>query len=188
MALFFSNAFPPRVQPVTERHHSLSVNGFANLILFCRFHLHHQHSQGSRHVRCLVLLQQCRAMVHRIRGPSSFSKPVKIILLLLLFELSSYPRHTPPLLLVRDDGSYGIPTLLKNNIFSRFSFHNKGDLSPFPFSATTQIIEDHSIPRRNLTGKLFLVCKQCWLQLRPVWSLCEPCRGCAMMESIGWES
>ena len=40
---------------------------------------------------------------------------------------------------------------------------------------------------QNLTGKLYFVCKHCWLYLRPVSTLHEPCRGCAILESMGWE-
>ena len=59
----------------------------------------------------------------------------------MLFEFSSYPRHTAPLLLVRDYEYYGIPTLIKN-FFFRFSFCHASHLHPFPFSATTQIIDE----------------------------------------------
>ena len=40
---------------------------------------------------------------------------------------------------------------------------------------------------QNLTGQLYFVCKHCWIYLRHVSTLHEPCRGCAIMESIGWE-
>ena len=71
--------------------------------------------------------------------------------------------------------------------FFRFSFRNESDLSPFPFSATTQVMDNHTRRRQNLTGKLYFACKHCWIYLRHVSTLHEPCRGCAMMDSIGWE-
>ena len=40
---------------------------------------------------------------------------------------------------------------------------------------------------QNLTGKLYFVCKHCWIYLRHVSTLHEPCRGCAIMNSMGWE-
>ena len=52
-------------------------------------------------------------MVHRLGSLSVLSQSVKITLLSMLFEFSSYPRHTPPLLLVRDYEYYGLPTLIK---------------------------------------------------------------------------
>ena len=52
----------------------------------------------------------------------------------------------------------------------------------------TQIIEDHSMPRLNLTGKLWFVCKHCLLLFHSVRTLSEPCWGCATMENLGWES
>ena len=71
--------------------------------------------------------------------------------------------------------------------FFRFSFRNTSDLSPFPFSATTQVMDNHTRVIQNLTGKLYFVCKNCWIYLRHVSTLHEPCRGCAIMESTGWE-
>ena len=40
---------------------------------------------------------------------------------------------------------------------------------------------------QNLTGKLYFVCKHCWLYLRPPSTLHEPCRGCTILEGMGWE-
>ena len=71
--------------------------------------------------------------------------------------------------------------------FFRFSFRGTSDLSPFPFSATTQVMENNVFTRRKHTGQLYLVCKNCWIHLRHVSTLCEPCRGCEFFESIGWE-
>ena len=36
-------------------------------------------------------------------------------------------------------------------------------------------------------GHLFLVCKLCWIHLRPILMLCEPCGGCDFFNSIGFE-
>ena len=82
----------------------------------------------------------------------------------------------------------GYPSRLKKHFFFfRFSFRGTSNLSPFPFSAATQVMENNVFTRRNLTGKLYLVCKNCWTHLRHVSTLCEPCRGCEFFESIGWE-
>ena len=192
MPLIFRHAFPPQEQRVDPRPHSLFVNGLAMLTFFFRrFTYHSQHPQGSWYLRCMVFPQQYRAVVHWIRGPSSVSESTQITLSSLLFELSSCAWLTRAMLLVRDVARHGIPTpFLKKNffLFFRFSFRHASDLSPFPFSATTQVIDNHTRPRRNLTGRLYFVCKQCWIYLRHVTTLHEPCRGCAMMESIGWES
>ena len=138
----------------------------------------------------MVFPRQYRAVVHWIRGPSSVSESSQITLFSLLFELSSCARLTRAMLLVRDVARNGIPILfLKTYVFSffRFSFRNTSNLSPFPFSATSQVMNNHTRNRQNLTGKLYFVCKHCWIYLRHVSTLHEPCRGCAMMESIGWE-
>ena len=79
------------------------------------------------------------------------------------------------------------PALKKTLFLFRFSFRGTSDLSPFPFSATTQVMENNVFTRRNLTGQLYLVCKNCWIHFRHVSTLCEPCRGCEFFESIGWE-
>ena len=59
---------------------------------------------------------------------------------------------------------------------------------PSLFSATNQVMTNHTRNNvQNLTGKLYFVCKHCWLYLRHVSTLHEPCRGCAILESMGWE-
>ena len=40
---------------------------------------------------------------------------------------------------------------------------------------------------QTLTGKLYFVCKHCWIYLRHVSTLHEPCRGGAIMNSMEWE-
>ena len=139
----------------------------------------------------MVFPRQYRAVVHWIRGPSSVSETRQITLLSLLFELSSCKRLTRAMILMRDVARNGIPILFLKTyvfLFFRFSFRNTSNLSPFPFSATSQVMNNHTRRNvQNLTGKLYFVCKHCWIYLRHVSSLHEPCRGCAMMESIGWE-
>ena len=59
--------------------------------------------------------------------------------------------------------------------------------SPF-FSDTNQVIINHTRNTvRNLTGQLYFVCIHCWLYLRSVYTLHEPCRGCTILDSMGWE-
>ena len=127
-------------------------------------------------------------MVPWFRGPPSFSTPIAITLLSMLFKSSPFYVFDHALLLVWDVTRFGIPIpLLKNTFFFRFSFRGTSDLSPFPFSATTQVMENNVFTTRNLTGQLYLVCKNCWIHLRHVSTLCEPCRGCEFFERIGWE-
>ena len=141
----------------------------------------------------MVFPRQYRAVVHWIRGRSSVSEPSQITLLSFLFELSFCARLTRAMLLVRDVARNGLPTpfLKKTYVFFpffRFSFCHTSHLSPFPFSATTQVMTNHTRNNvQNLTGKLYFVCKHCWIYLRHVSTLHEPCRGCAMLESMDWE-
>ena len=138
----------------------------------------------------MVFPRQYRAVIHWIRGPPSVSESTQITLLSLLFELSSCERFTRALLLVWDVARHGISTpFLKRRFFLfRFSFCHTSHLSPFPFLATTQVMTNHTRNNvQNLTGKLYFVCKHCWIYLRHVSTLHEPCRGCAIMNSMGWE-
>ena len=137
----------------------------------------------------MVFPRQYRAVVHWIRGPSSVSETHQITLLSLLFELPSCEWLTRALLLVRDVARHGISTpFLKNMFFLfRFSFCHTSHLSPFPFLTTTQVMNHHTRVTQNLTGQLYLVCKHCQIYIRHVSTLHEPCRGCAIMESTGWD-
>ena len=58
---------------------------------------------------------------------------------------------------------------------------------PF-FSVTNQVMTNHTRNNvRNPMGKIHFVCIHYWLYLRPVSTLHEPCRGCAILENMGWE-
>ena len=155
-----------------------------------RFACHSQHPQGSWHLRRMVFLWQYRAVVHWNRGLPSVSEPTQITLLSLLFELSSCARFTRALLLVWDVARHGIstPFLKKMFFLFRYSFCHTSYLHPLPFSATTQVINNHtrhafSFPMRQL----YFVCKRCWTYARHVATLHEPCWGCHLLESSGWE-
>ena len=125
------------------------------------------------------------------RGLPSVSEPTQITLLSLLFEFSSCARFTRALLLVWDVARHGLstPFLKKHVIFLfRYSFCHTSNLYPLPFSATTQVIDNHtrytfSYPMRQL----YFVCKRCWTYSRHVSVLHEPCWGCHILESDGWE-
>ena len=70
----------------------------------------------------------------------------------------------------------------------RYSFCCTSHLSPFPFSATTQVMENHTRYRRSSPGgQLYFVCNKCWTYSRHVAVLHEPCWGCHILESVGWE-
>ena len=70
----------------------------------------------------------------------------------------------------------------------RYSFRHTSYLSPFPFSATAQIIENHTrYYHAYLMKQLYFVCKRCWTYSRHVNTLHEPCWGCHILESTGWE-
>ena len=61
-------------------------------------------------------------------------------------------------------------------------------LYPLPFSATSQIITSHTrYTHSYLMKQLYFVCNQCWTYSRHVNTLHEPCWGCHILESTGWE-
>ena len=131
-------------------------------------------------VSCSGTLDQ--GSLFRFRVHSNYS----VVVVIWTFVVRAI--YTCPVIGVRCCKAWDIHPVLKNVFFLfRFSFRNTSHLSPFPFSATTQVMNNHTRPRQNLTGKLYFVCKHCWIYLLHVSTLHEPCRGCAMMESIGWE-
>ena len=128
-------------------------------------------------------------MVHWIRGPSSISESIKITMLSLFFEFSPCRANTYPVSLVWDVARHGLSTrFLKHPcFFFRFSFRHTSDLSPLPFSAITKVINNHTRRSVQNTRKLHFVCNYCWIYLRLATTLHEPCRGCALLESMDWE-
>ena len=190
---FFRYAYPPQEQLLVPRPPCFLTHEDRVLLLifFRRFACHSQHPQGSWHLRCLVFLWQYCAVVHWLRGLPTVSKTHQITLLSMFFELSSCARFTYTLLLVWDVARHGISTpFLKTWIFFvfRYSFCHTSYLPPFPFSATTKIILKHTRYRRSSPGgQLYFVCNDCWTYSRHVSVLSEPCWGCYIMESEGWE-
>ena len=131
-------------------------------------------------------------MVHWNRGfPSTLSKTPQITLLSLFFKFSSCARFRCALLLVWVDARHGLstPWLTPIRCFRfRHSFCHTSYLYPLPFSATAQIIENHTrYYHAYLMKQLYFVCKRCWTYSRHVNTLHEPCWGCHILESTGWE-
>ena len=60
----------------------------------------------------------------------------------------------------------------------RLSIRGTDHFSPFPFSGTHYVLRNNVFRRRNPTGQLYLVCKLCWIHVRHVSTLFEPCGGC----------
>ena len=48
-------------------------------------------------------------------------------------------------------------------------------------------MKHHMRVTQNLTGQLYFVCKYCQIYIRHVSELHEPCRGCVILESTGWD-
>ena len=191
MILLFRYACPPQEQPLVPRPHCFLTHELTVLLLiFRRFACHSQHPQGSWHLRCLVFSWQYCAVVHWNWGLPSMSEPTQITLLSLLFELSSCARFTRALLLVWDVARHGLstPFLKKMFFLFRYSFCHTSYLHPLPFSATTQVITNHTRYTFNYPMRqLYFVCNRCWTYSRHVSTLHEPCWGCYIIESSGWE-
>ena len=124
-----------------------------------------------------------RGFIFHFRDPLNYSVVVVISTFVVLVT------YTCPVIGARYCKPWVTHPILKNMffIFFRFSFCHTSHLSPFPFSAIAEVIDHHSRSLQNLTGKLYFVCKRCWIYLRHVSELHEPCRGCAMMDSMEWE-
>ena len=146
-----------------------------------------QRVHGTSAARCFL-----GSMVQWYTGsgvPLPFPSPVKLLCCRYLNFRRASDLHVPCYWCEMLQGMGYTSCSWKHMFFSffRFSFRNTNNLSPFPFSATSQVMNNHTRNRQNLTGKFYFVCKHCWIYLRHVSTLHEPCRGCAMMESIGWE-
>ena len=94
-----------------------------------------------------------------------------------------------PVIGVRCCKIWDIHPVFKNMFFLfRYSFCHTSYLYPLPFSATAQIIENHTrYYHAYLMKQLYFVCKRCWTYSRHVNTLHEPCWGCHILESTGWE-
>ena len=132
-------------------------------------------------VLCSGTLDQ--GSLFRFQNPSNYS----VVVVIWTFVVRAI--YTCPVIGARCCKGWDIHPVLKITFFFlfRFSFCHTSHLSPFPFSAITQVIDKYSKPRRNLTGKLFHACKKCGINLRHVSALHEPCWGCAILESTGWD-
>ena len=124
------------------------------------------------------------AMVPWFGGYNTFPTTLKINLPAMLFKHSPCSLHHHSLLLVRPVTRFGVPTLLMICPFFILPFPATNDLPPFPFSDT---LSHNVFTRRNLTVQLCLVCRGCWIHLRHVSTLCEPCGSCEFFDSIGFE-
>ena len=122
-------------------------------------------------------------------SPFHFRDPLNYSVVVVIWTFVVPATYTCPVIGARCCKSWATHPVLKNMffIFFRFSFCHESHLSPFPFSAIAQVMDQHSRSLQNLTGQLYFVCKRCWIYLRHVSTLHEPCRGCAMMDSMDWE-
>ena len=133
-------------------------------------------------VLCSGTLDQ-GSLFHRIQDPSNYSVVV------VFWTFVKRAIYIYPVIGVRCCKRWAIHPVLKKPIFLfRYSFCHTSYLSPFPFSATSQIIENHTrYYHAYLMKQLYFVCKRCWTYSRHVNTLHEPCWGCHILESTGWE-
>ena len=73
------------------------------------------------------------------------------------------------------------------SFFFRLSFRATNNLPSFPFSGTHHVLRHNVFRGRSFTGQLHLVCKLCWLHVRHISIICEPCEGCEFFDNIGFE-
>ena len=120
---------------------------------------------------------------HRFQDPSNYS----VVVVFWIFVMCAIYIYL--VIGVRCCKTWDIhPVLKKMFSFFRYSFCHTSYLPPFPFSATTKIILKHTRYRRSSPGgQLYFVCNDCWAYSRHVSVLSEPCWGCYIMESEGWE-
>ena len=127
------------------------------------------------------------AMVPWFGGSNTFPTTPKINLPAMLFKHSLCSLYHHALLLVRPVTRFGVPTLSTIGPFFRLPFPATSDLPPFPISGTHHVLRHNLFTRRKLTGQLYLVCRDCWIHLRHLSTLCEPSGCCEFSDSIGFE-
>ena len=123
-------------------------------------------------------------------SPFHFRDPLNYSVVVVIWTFVLLATYTCPVIGARCCKEWATHPVLKKTYvfpFFRFSFCHTSHLSPFPFSAIAQVMDQHTRNLQNLTGRLYFVCKRCWIYLRHVATLHEPCRGCAMMDSMEWE-
>ena len=64
-----------------------------------------------------------------------------------------------------------------------------GRVTSLPFYRQSLRIEKQPMQYRRIhrNNQLFLVCKQCWIHVRHISNVCEPCGGCEVFSNIGFE-
>ena len=122
------------------------------------------------------------AMVQWFEGHHPFPTPIAIALSTMLFVHSPCHACNDFLLLVQHVTGFGVQTPLDSLSFPpppfRLSISGTHHFSPFPFSGTHYVLRNNIFRRRNPTGQLYLVCKLCWIHVRHVSTVCEPCGSC----------
>ena len=134
-------------------------------------------------VSCSGTLDQ-GSLFHHIQDPSNYS----VVIAFWIFVACKIYMYR--VIGVRCCKAWVIHPVFEKNLFFRFrySFCHTSYLHPFPFSATAQIIENHTrYYHTYLMKQLYFVCKRCWTYSRHVNTLHEPCWGCHILESTGWE-
>ena len=132
-------------------------------------------------VSCSGTLEQ--GSPFRVRAHSNYSVVVAI------WTFVVWAIYTCPVIGVRCCKAWDIHPVFEKMFFRfRYSFCHTSYLHPLPFSATTQMITNHTRYTFNYPMRqLYFVCKHCWTYSRHVSVLYEPCWGCTILESTGWE-
>ena len=132
-------------------------------------------------VSCSGTLEQ--GSPFRVRAHSNYSVVVAI------WTFVVWAIYTCPVIGVRCCKAWDIHPVFEKMFFRfRYSFCHTSYLHPLPFSATTQVITNHTRYTFNYPMRqLYFVCNRCWTYSRHVSVLHEPCWGCHILESSGWE-
>ena len=69
----------------------------------------------------------------------------------------------------------------------RLSFRATDNFPTFPFSGNHYVLRNNVFRQIHRNKQLFMVCKQCWIHVRHISMVCEPCGGCDFFENIGLE-
>ena len=192
MIPLFRYACPPQEQPLVPRPHCfLTHEDRVLLLIFSQIRMPFSAPTGFMApplpgvfvaVSCSGTLEQ--GSPFRIRIHSNYF----VVVAFWIFVACKI--YTCPVIGVRCCKAWAIHPVFEKNMFFRFrySFRHTSYVYPLPFSATAQVIENHTRSTFNFPMRqLYFVCKRCWTYSRHVSTLHEPCWGCYIIESSGWE-
>ena len=188
MTLLFRYAYSPQEQPLVQRSpYFLTHEDRPLLLIFSQIRMPFSAPTGfMAPPRPGVFVGVSRSGTLDQGSPFHIRAHLNYSVVVAFWTFVACVIYTCPVIGVRCCKAWAIHPAFEN--LFRYSFCHTSYLSPFPFSAIAQVINKHTRYRRSSPGtQLYFVCNNCWTYSRHVSVLHEPCWGCHILESVGWE-